>query len=379
MRCCEDCFVNETLRKYIHNNGNGIIGDCDFCGSIGVFTIKANDLHIIFANLLELFEPVEYAEHYSPGLDMNADDVGENLAQAIQDDWGDIFNFDKLDIYKQCELLDEIREGSDFFDYKDIMVPSNDLWISTDKRLYHVSQEEIWEDFCQFIKHKRRFILENKNYLDNNPDPRGWLSAHIPKLENVFLTNTPFFRARINPRDSRNKPLNKKNMGAPPHEVAISGRVNPIGIPVLYGALEKKTAVAEVRPEKGAIVTIATLKAKQSLHLVDLTITPQILNPFGFEIGKLVPAINRNEFLHCLNTTLSIPIRRDDTDIDYIPTQYVAEFIKSEGYDGILYKSSLSESGKNIVIFNPELIKINKTELVEVTCISIQFENHNPK
>jgi len=76
---------------------------------------------------------------------------------------------------------------------------------------------------------------------------------------------------------------------------------------------------------------------------------------------------------------LSIPIRRDDTDIDYIPTQYVAEFIKSEGYDGILYKSSLSESGKNIVIFNPELIKINKTELVEVTCISIQFENHNPK
>ena len=39
---------------------------------------------------------------------------------------------------------------------------------------------------------------------------------------------------------------------------------------------------------------------------------------------------------------------------DYIPTQIIAEYIKSLGYDGIRYNSSLHFGGVNLTIFNYE-------------------------
>lgn len=39
---------------------------------------------------------------------------------------------------------------------------------------------------------------------------------------------------------------------------------------------------------------------------------------------------------------------------DYIPTQIIAEYIKSLGYEGIRFKSSLHNGGVNLTIFNYE-------------------------
>ncbi|WP_421778123.1 RES family NAD+ phosphorylase [Gardnerella sp. KA00747] len=44
--------------------------------------------------------------------------------------------------------------------------------------------------------------------------------------------------------------------------------------------------------------------------------------------------------------------------MDYIPTQYISDYIKSKGYDGIEYVSVMSDAGKNLAIFNPEILKI---------------------
>lgn len=43
---------------------------------------------------------------------------------------------------------------------------------------------------------------------------------------------------------------------------------------------------------------------------------------------------------------------------DYVPTQIIAELIKSLGYDGIAYKSSLA-NGHNIALFDLESAKKN--------------------
>ena len=48
-----------------------------------------------------------------------------------------------------------------------------------------------------------------------------------------------------------------------------NGRANPVGIPYWYGATDPETAVAEVRPWKGAILTVAMLQATRDLHFVD--------------------------------------------------------------------------------------------------------------
>ncbi|WP_439287803.1 RES family NAD+ phosphorylase [Lonepinella sp. BR2904] len=45
--------------------------------------------------------------------------------------------------------------------------------------------------------------------------------------------------------------------------------------------------------------------------------------------------------------------RRYYSELDYLPTQYVSEWIKSMGYDGIEFRSSLHKNGMNLTIFNP--------------------------
>lgn len=49
------------------------------------------------------------------------------------------------------------------------------------------------------------------------------------------------------------------------------GRANPKGIPYLYTANDKETAIAEVRPWIGAYVSIAELKVVRPLTIVNCT------------------------------------------------------------------------------------------------------------
>ena len=66
----------------------------------------------------------------------------------------------------------------------------------------------------------------------------------------------------------------------------------------------------------------------------------------------------KNLFLD-LSMLYSSPVSNTDDILDYIPTQYIAEYVKSKGYDGIAFSSSLvPEINKrhpdrfNIVVFN---------------------------
>lgn len=47
-------------------------------------------------------------------------------------------------------------------------------------------------------------------------------------------------------------------------------------------------------------------------------------------------------------------MRRKDTAIDYVPTQFICEYIKyTTEAQGIAFSSSLYDKGVNYVIFNP--------------------------
>ena len=46
-------------------------------------------------------------------------------------------------------------------------------------------------------------------------------------------------------------------------------------------------------------------------------------------------------------------MRTSDSKLDYLPTQYISDFIKSAGFDGIGYESVMHRPGYNIVSFLP--------------------------
>jgi len=65
-------------------------------------------------------------------------------------------------------------------------------------------------------------------------------------------------------------------------------------------------------------------------------------------------------------------MRRYDTEIDYIPTQFICEFIKVfSGVHGIKFRSSLHTEGNNIVIFDQNIMVCESVENVKVSNVSI--------
>ena len=75
-----------------------------------------------------------------------------------------------------------------------------------------------------------------------------------------------------------------------------------------------------------------------------------------------------------LSALYSKPVTDDDDIIDYIPTQYIAEYAKNLGYDGIIFKSSIvpeiNETNLdryNVVVFNFDKCQVIKSNVLKVT------------
>ena len=65
-------------------------------------------------------------------------------------------------------------------------------------------------------------------------------------------------------------------------------------------------------------------------------------------------------------------MRRSDSVLDYLPTQYITDFIQSISYedgpeyDGIEYRSTLHPAGYNLAIFNPDLFECVSVSVYDI-------------
>lgn len=72
-------------------------------------------------------------------------------------------------------------------------------------------------------------------------------------------------------------------------------------------------------------------------------------------------------------------LRAGDNHLDYIPTQYLCDFIKTlfcksdEKYSGVEYSSTLNPGGNNLAIFYPELFKCTKVKKYTVKSLQYDF------
>ncbi|MEL6988103.1 MAG: RES domain-containing protein, partial [Bacteroidota bacterium] len=74
-----------------------------------------------------------------------------------------------------------------------------------------------------------------------------------------------------------------------------------------------------------------------------------------------------------ISRALSKPMRRYDSQLEYIPTQFICEFIKvNTGADGIRFSSSLHPAGKNYVAFDQNLFECKKVSLLRITSLKLE-------
>lgn len=245
-----------------------------------------------------------------------------------------------------------------------------------------------WQSYSKFeykVKSKVRFFLdeESKDFLSsientcrerertikegdiiwraqNGHSWRPYYQHDSDTGENVHIHDAPcpFSRTRM-------KPLS---------DSAAEGRANSKGIPHLYVATDKETAMAEVRPWLGAILSVAKLKATRNLKILDFSIEHGNSN---FKLDFIFKNPSQDEIAKCvwsdIDNAFSRPTKASDLKSEYAPTQIISEFIKSKGYDGVAYKSSLAE-GHNICLFDLESAEVILCKLFEPTAIKFNFK-----
>jgi len=177
------------------------------------------------------------------------------------------------------------------------------------------------------------------------------------------------YRARVHYQSGLPAYLPDK-MGCPPPDLASGGRANPSGIPYLYLSDNEATVLYEVRASYLDELSVAIFKLKDKFHsikIVDFTEDTSLYQPTN--VNETIKA----RFLRDrISSDLSKAMRRYDSEIDYIPTQFICEFIKIfTGAKGIRFTSSLHPSGKNVVIFDQDLMECKSVKRKKISSINL--------
>ncbi|MDK9784823.1 RES family NAD+ phosphorylase [Vibrio sp. B172a] len=235
-----------------------------------------------------------------------------------------------------------------------------------------------WRSYMNFsyaVKNKLRYVLdqESKDFLKEientcasrveiiEPNSQMWRAQLGHDEEAYFQHDIHIDDFPVPYSASRMKPLSNS---------ASEGRANPKGIPCLYVASTKETAMSEIRPWLGSIISVAKFTNARELRVIDCSKYHGDLSP----IYLTEPDDNKKQqavWLH-IDKAFSEPVSNSDVKSDYAPTQIIAELIKSLGYDGVAFKSSLSD-GLNIALFDLESAQFQSCSLCQTKEIEFSF------
>lgn len=197
-----------------------------------------------------------------------------------------------------------------------------------------------------------------------------------------------FWRAQLDYDDSpcydHIVPHSSKRMKPEPKK-ASEGRINSKGIACLYLATDEKTAVSEIRPWVGSYVTVAQFETLRELKVIDCSCGE--INPMNVSVAdidklcKLKPPTPKEAIKtiwRWIDKEFSGPVEHNDKIADYVPTQIIAELFKTNGFDGIQYKS-LFNDGKNLALYDIDSAEqIGDGKVIQVTSIDVGFKQEFP-
>jgi RES domain-containing protein len=184
-----------------------------------------------------------------------------------------------------------------------------------------------------------------------------------------------FFRSRVQTLETK---FAVHEMGKPANEKAPAGRANPLEIAHLYLSYDEKTSIMECRATRHAIVNVVTFRTSKALRILNLCPPLSRSNPFDGNEASWEDELGMFRLIARLGQELAKPTRGTDFQIDYIPTQYLSELAKSIDFDGIAFPSSISEGGKNLVLFHDGAAEIvGAVESRIITKFQLDFSEYD--
>ena len=219
----------------------------------------------------------------------------------------------------------------------------------------------LWNEFKDSVFYDSRYFVKHE-LLD-------MLAEYISKNVLVVEVGTMFHRARIiddscikdhmlgkclhgndmehgihlfMSKENPFKGLSKEASFVPPRTAKVGeGRANPRYVKYLYVAEEPLTAIFEVRPLLYDSINVSKIRVNEPLKIANVAVDLRF--PTGEEQTMEMYLMQK------IQGAFSKPTNNSD---DYIPTQVISEYLRSLGYDGIRFNSSLHVDGVNLTIFN---------------------------
>ncbi|OCB71158.1 hypothetical protein B0A79_22440 [Flavobacterium piscis] len=331
---CTNCFSERELKAFI--NSHSQLGKCTFCEKENIEILEISELYDFFKELLDNFQKKEN---------------GQPLKNIIQGIWS---------LFSSAELSNKILN---------FIIHNIDTEILSADELVDFN-EDIYENVNYWDRLKEQLIWERRYLTDINylTDELGWDGFFNSQI--ALTKTTELYRARLhNKSDAKCYELTE--MFCPPRKISTAGRANPSGIPFLYLSDNKDTILYEIRASYLDEISIGTFTLKDDLkkliYISDFTESSTIFHP-----SRVNEKIKSTLLKQKISIDLSKPMRRYDSELEYIPTQFICEFIKVyTGVQGIKFRSSLHTLGNNLVLFDQELVECIHVEKVKVKKVQI--------
>lgn len=361
--CIEDAYLKRLIKR------EGITKECSFCSrkrkTISIESL-ADKVEIV---LSEYYRP---GDEYPVWGDGDKPDYIERRGDPLDFHVGEILQCDNVnDVVEAicCELQSrqDRDDPSPLYDGETNIVPRN---------IRPIEAELGWFEFKESAMHGSRFFNgDAKAFLD-------WLFKGIEvfhgfdnnhtKVVRTLEPGQKLFRARLarTMKDAQNiieDPASQ--LFAPPPEHAAAGRMNPTGVPCFYGAYDRETCIAELRPPVGGQVVSGEFELTRQLRILDFK---QLESAYeGQALSIFQPdyqsKYGRRQFLKTLHHKISIPVLPNQ-EHEYLTTQVIAEYLGSQlspPLDGVIFSSAQYEGGLNIALFPRCLKRDNSMQVID--------------
>lgn len=334
MICCIDCFKDTEIRAAIEMLGH--IGDCPVCKKRNTWIFDSEqdadktNVTEMLDSILELYVPESELPTLYP------EEQKKLIEDKMLEDWN-IFSRSSLEVKQIISAyVSESLDLDSRIVVERVGIPQ--LFDEAYLKENSIMKEYSWDVFKKYLRNENRF---HSKYINLEI-----LEAVLKETETIIPSGTKFYRARV----SDKKGYSRKEMWAPPDDVASPGRANSKGQSCLYLCSVKKTTVKEIRAHAFDYVTIATFMLNRNVRVLDLSSIVHS-SPFYAENDKVAYLVNEST-LRQIQNDLAKPMSRLDSDLDYLPTQYISDFAKFLGYDGVKYFSTFDKTSYNVALFD---------------------------
>ncbi|MDR3652153.1 MAG: RES domain-containing protein [Paludibacter sp.] len=362
---CANHFDDPAIKRYIRSNSIKGTWKCDYC----------NKKHKV-VDLLSVVSFINDRVGRYFG-DINNQDLYLASSFEIEDDEPSGFGF-----YDACGYA--MPKGRHTYSFEELIFETdldiNNLKLSEDisecfwdktycliEPFISTESEELlfrWKDFCNTIKHSRRYTFLKTLEVSNKKSSENGLEDILTEigkaveeghLIRIIDCDSQIYRCRVHNKDEKVDRF--EHLASPPDERAKQNRMSPAGISMFYGAFDEKTAIIEVKSgmddTPDSITTTAIFKTKKKLRVIDFT---GLQNKISYYEDYNYYII---EFLKSFVNGIAQKIIHDDRiHIEYIPTQIITEYFRyifkanrNHKVDGLIYRSSENKGGKCCVLF----------------------------